>query len=130
MYNSSKYEASEAVSISVPQISNVSSILEALSLIQNVYVTQTSSSLSSKQSEQLMQSALSLAIQNATLQAQVAAGSNAVSIRNMTVSKGYVYPAYPAAYSAGVNSGPEQNPLFFSGREGVLEQVTVEFVYK
>ncbi|MHB1830101.1 MAG: SIMPL domain-containing protein [Candidatus Micrarchaeaceae archaeon] len=130
VYNSSKYEASEMVSLSVPQVANVSAILGTLSLIQNVFVIQTSSSLSSQQSEQLIQSALGLAIQNATSQAQVAAGSNEISIKNMTVSKGYVYPMYPAAYSAGANAGSAQNPLFFNGREGVQEQVTVEFVYK
>lgn len=130
IYNSSKYEASEIVSLSVPQIANVSPMLGALSLIQNVYVIQTSSSLSNQQSEQLMQSALSLAIQNATSQAQVAAGSNAISIKNVTVSKGYVYPVYPAAYSGGFNSASVQNPLFFNGREGVREQVTIEFAYR
>jgi len=125
VWNSSKYEAVEEVSISVPQIQNVSPLLGTLSLIQNVYIDQVSSMLTSQQVSQLTQSALGAAMQNATAQAQAVAGANStIIVKNVTISRSYVYP-FPTAAAA----GSSQNPIFFNGREGVEEQVTVLFSY-
>ena len=126
VWNSSKYVATETVAVSVPDVQNVSSILGTLSLIQNIYISQVTSQLSDRQVQQLTQSALQLALQNATVQAQALAGNSTVTLVNVTVSKTYTYPFFSSALAASSAYG---NPIFFNGRQAVEEQVTALFSY-
>ncbi len=128
VWNSSNYEATELVSVSVPQVQNVTALLATLSLIQDVYINQVSAQFTNSQVGQLTQSALALALQNATSQATVLSGNNTVKIRNITVSRSYVYP-FPLYSNAGLSSPRSQTPIFFNGRQGVEEQVTVLYSY-
>ncbi len=127
VWNSSKYEATELVSVSIPQVQNVTPLLTVLSVIRNVYISQVSAQLTDSQIGQLTQTALAQALQNATSQAMVLAGNNTVTIKNITVSRNYVYP-YPL-YATSAGAPGSQNQLFFNGRQGVQEQVTVLYSY-
>ena len=127
IYNSSNYKATELVSVSIPQVQNVTPLLTTLSLIQNVYIGQVLAQLANSQISTLTQSALAQALQNATGQAAVLSGNRTLTIRNMTVSRNYVYP-YPLYSNAGV-SASGSNPIFFNGRQGVQEQITVVYSY-
>jgi uncharacterized protein YggE len=128
VYNKSAYVATESVSVSLPAIQNVSAMLGELSHLKNTYINGVDAKLSAQQVSQLTGSALSSALNNATSQAQVLAGSAALTVRNITVSKGYpVYPYGSFASSAAPAPGP--SPIFYNGRQGVVEEVTVQYSY-
>lgn len=129
VYNKSAYSATETVSVSIPSISNVTPALTALSLIQNVYINSVSSQLSQQQTAALTSSALQSALDNATAQAEQLSGNAVLYQKNVTVSKNYIYYPY---YSLAANANPVsgQGPLYFNGREGVSEQVTVVFTHR
>ena len=127
IWNSSNYEATELVSVTIPQVQNVTPLLTTLSLIQDVYISQVSAQLTNTQANTLTQEALSQALQNATAQATVLSENRTVTIRNITVSRNYVYP-FPMYSNAGVSSA-QQNSIFFNGRQGIEEQVTVVYSY-
>ncbi len=127
VWNSSYYEATESVTVSLPQVQNATPLLNALSLIPDVYINQVAASLTDQQVAQLTQNALSQALRNATSQATVLAANKTVTVRNITVSRSYIYP-YPI-YSSGVASAQNQGSIFFNGRQGVQEQVTVVYSY-
>ena len=126
IWNTSNYSATELVSVTVPQIQNVSPLLGTLSLIQNVYINQVTSHLTNDQISQLRQSSLSLAINNATMQAQIVAGNSTVRMMNVTISGSYYYP-YPVYSNAESSS---KNPQFFNGVQGVTEQIYTVFSYR
>ncbi len=91
-WNSSKYVAVETVSVYIPQVQNVTALLSTLSVIQNVYINQVSAQLTVAQTMELSSEALAQALSNASAQAMVLSGNRAVRIRNITVSRNYVYP--------------------------------------
>lgn len=124
-WNSSKYVAVETVSVYIPQVQNVTALLSTLSVIQNVYINQVSAQLTVAQTMELSSEALAQALSNASAQAMVLSGNRAVRIRNITVSRNYVYPFQ--AYTNGAAASSTQ--LFFNGRKGVQEQVTVLYSY-
>lgn len=131
-YNSTSYVAQEGLKVTLPNVSNVSPAIGALSGIGSVRVNDASAVLSDRQAAALRAQALSAAMANATAQAHTLLGPNAtIAVRNVTVNSYNFYP-YPVGYSALVasaSSGGAQAPSFYSGTQGVTESVTVSFSY-
>ncbi len=132
IYNKSGYSASESVDIIIPNISNVSKAIGALSSIPNVYVTDTISQLSGTQIGAMRTRALSLALANATAQADALIGNNStVYSTNITINSYYVYPY---SYSSGAGAVPAGitttvPPQYYGGSSTVTESITVVFIY-
>ncbi len=125
------FVASEQITVTVPNIKNVSNAIGALSLINNVQVSSASATLSSAQTTALRSAAFTDALQNATAQASILTGNAALSTQNITV--GY-YNFYPIPYALGsgavqANGGTAVNPQFYSGTDSVTESITVVFSY-
>ncbi len=126
VYNKTAYEATEYVVVDIPNINNVSNILGLLSKVNDVYVGKVTSQLSGSQTSSMIKSALSLAVQNATAQAQAIAGNQSLSVLNVSI---YSSPIYPySAFASAIPSGNGQ--LYFNGRQGVSETVSMEFSYR
>ncbi len=126
VYNKTEYQATESVLVSIPSIDNVSPVLSALSSVSNVYVNQVTAQLSGSQTAAMIKGALVLAVQNATAQAQAIAGNSTLIIDNISVYGNQIYP-YAFAASAPAANGEQ---LYFNGRHGVKETVSVEFSYR
>ena len=127
-YNSTNYTAAESVAVMVPHIGNVASLLGALSGVRNTYIIGVSAMLSPQQIGQLTNNALSIALQNATSQAQALAGGMQVTVRNITVAGPYIFPV--AGYGAQVSAaGSSRSPIFYSGRQGITQRITVIYTY-
>jgi uncharacterized protein YggE len=127
-WNSTKYEAVETVSVYVAQVGNVTPLLNTLSLIQNVYVSQVSAQLTPSQVRQLSNDALAQAMSNATSQARVISQNMSLTLRNVSISKSYTYP-FPLYANGVASSGSGPNLIFFNGVQGVRQQVTVSYTY-
>lgn len=127
VYNTTMYQASEYVSVSIPNIASISSLLGALSTINNVYINQVSADLSGQQVAAMTNEALKLALQNATAQAQTLAGNSTLTITNISTIQSGPYPSY-RYFSAAANTAGG-NPIYFSGRQAVEETVNVQFSY-
>jgi uncharacterized protein YggE len=125
-YNTSRYVATESVSVSLPNVLNTSSILGSLSQINGVYIHGVNTQFSREQFNILSQQALSAAMVNATAQAAVLAPNKTLSVRNITISSSYTYPYSFLANTAGAS----KSPIFFSGIEAVTKTVTVVFSYR
>lgn len=127
-YNSTNYTAAESVAVTVPHIDSVAPLLGALSEVRNTYIGGVSVMLSPQQIGQLTNNALSIALQNATSQAQALAGGMQVTVRNITVAGPYIFPVagYGAQGSAEVSA---HNPIFYSGRQGITQRITVVYTY-
>ena len=128
--NSSRYVALEQLEASIPNINNISDVLQSIAPVPNVYVSGVQSILSDNQTNVLREQALSLALANATSQAQTIAGNDTyISIRNVTINGYTIYP-YTAFAGALVPSFKGASPIFFSGITGVKESVSVVFSFK
>ncbi len=129
IYNRSGYQATEQVSATIPNISNVSHAIGALSSIPNVYVTYAGAQLSASQIVSLRDIALSNAVSNATRQAQAVAGSSStLYVSNITVDSYYFYPVQLGT-AVGAPASSSVSPQFYSGRSHVTESVTAVFRY-
>ncbi|MDE1827682.1 MAG: SIMPL domain-containing protein [Candidatus Micrarchaeota archaeon] len=125
-YNQSVYMATQAVTVTIPNINNASSAFSAISNIPNVGMQSLSQSLSQKESAMLMNSSLTSALENATAQAQLLAGSGyTVAVMNISIQGSpYFYSPYANFATAASGSGSSG---FFSGRIGVSRSVAVQF---
>lgn len=126
VYNKSYYEASETVVLYIPQVQNVTGAIDALSQVPGVSLNQASAELSSQQDAELTQSALRAALSNATAQAETLSGNKTLEVNNITVSRTYIYPYIQFSGAAYQQSGQS----FFSGIDGVQEQITAVFSYR
>jgi uncharacterized protein YggE len=126
-----KYAATEQLTVTIPNVQNVSTVLGSLSGAPNIYVTGTSSMLSSAQASSLRAQALSVAIANATAQAQAIMGpGSTVQSTNITVSSYNVYPyGLEASGSAGGVAPTAPTPQYYAGTSQVTESIYVVFYY-
>lgn len=122
-HNSSYFTASEGITATLP-INNTGTAITALSLVKNVFIGGVSLQLSHLQTSSMGSMALSLAMQNATMQAQQVAGpTTKLTIESVTINRaGYVFP------------GPMFNVAeyivpIFTGTQSVTESVTVKYGY-
>lgn len=126
--------AAEQLTVTIPNIQNLSNAIGSLSSINGIQITSASASLSNAQTTALRTAAFSNAIQNATSQASILTGNAALSTQNITVNS---YLFYPIAYANGNGSsaGPTigknttVNPSFYSGTDSITESITVVFSY-
>lgn len=123
------YVATQAVSVSLPNVLNISRILGSLSLVKDVYIQGVGTQFSPQQVNSLTQQALKLAIANATNQATTLSPNKTITIRNISVSRSFYYPYYPLALGASSSVSATPSPLFFSGRSSITETVTVVFTH-
>lgn len=138
LYNQTGYEATESLTVTIPNISNTSAALGALSALNGVYVSEASPQLSTYQISELRTKALSLALVNATSQAYALIGnSSTIYATNISVNTYRVFP-FPVVAEGGAAGGASapalQNntfsPQFYGGRSSVTESITVVFTYK
>lgn len=131
-HNSSVYEVQESIEVTLPNIDNLSTAIQNLSSVGNVYVQQVSPVLSPSQQTALRNQALSSALANATAQAQVLAQNATVTVHNITVTSFGVYPFGNGLLAAASPSGgiSNQGTLFYQGQNQVTESITAQFSYK
>jgi uncharacterized protein YggE len=135
LYNKTGYEALESLYVIIPNIDNVSSAIGALSSIPNVYVTGATPMLSSAQVSAMRVAALSLALSNATAQAQALIGkNNTIYATNISINNYYVYPYVYSLGTSSVVAAPSQinrtiPTEFYGGTNKVTESITVTFIY-
>ena len=127
VYNKTAYQVTEFMAVSIPNIDNVSPLLGSISAINNVYVNQVEAQLSGIQTGTMIRNALSLAVQNATSQAQAIAGNSTLIITNISVYSTPTYFYYPLAAQQAVENNGQ---LYFNGRQGVRETISVRFLYR
>jgi uncharacterized protein YggE len=126
------YVATEELTLTIPNINNVSAVLGATAAIPNIYVTSTGSMLNQSQISTLRTQALTLALSNATSQADaLIGGGNKIYSTNITVDN---YYTYPYLYSAGVAEGGSGanstiSPQYYGGTNKVTEEISVTFNY-
>lgn len=134
LYNRTGYQATESLSILIPNIKNVSPAIGDLSGITNVYVTDARPRLSDAQVSLMRNVALSDAMANATSQARSLIGANnTVTMTNITVNNYYIYPVVYSLGAVAQGSVVSRNttipPQFYGGLNRVTESVTVMFTY-
>lgn len=123
------YEAVEQLTVTLPNADNASSLVGAVSGINNVYVNEVDAQLSQAQVATLRPLALSDAMANATAQAQATLGSGYnISIVNITVNSYNFYP-YPIYAAGAVSSGAAKQPIIYPGTSALTESVSVIFAY-
>ncbi|MDE1850538.1 MAG: SIMPL domain-containing protein [Candidatus Micrarchaeota archaeon] len=124
-YNQSIFMATQTVTVTIPNINNASSAFTSISNLPNVGSQSLTQSLSNKESAMLMNSSLTSALENATSQAQLLAGSGyTVAIMNISIQGS---PYFYSPYANFATSGPADSSGFFSGRVGVSRSVAVWF---
>lgn len=126
------YVATEDISVTLPSLSSLNLALSSLASIPNVNIQDASAALSSSQISSLRQSALTLAVANATSQASGVIGNATVLWKNVTIQSSYFYP-YAIGDLSSAASGSAQTttaPKFFNGTDSVTETVYVTFYYK
>lgn len=135
VYNRSVYTAEESITVTIPNINNVSAVIGALSAIPNLYLSAASTQLTNAQISIMRVQALKLAMANATQQAQAVIGNGKITATNITVNNYYFYPyryalgtAIPASDS-GYTTTVTIPPQFYGGTSQVTESVTVVFRY-
>ena len=116
------YIASEYVLVTIPNSASTNAALIGLSGIKGVYINEVSAELSQQQQAGMSQQALTLALNNATSQAQALAGGRQLIIVNITVQNSYFYPGPVFAGSA-----LSSNQTFFPGRATVTKSIYVVF---
>ncbi len=127
------YVATESVSVTIPNINNVSAAIGAISAINGTSVYGGAGELSDAQTTSMRTTALSGAITNATSQAQTLLPGKNFSISNMTVNSYNRYPIYPVvAGSSALATSSKQtlSPSYFTGTQTLTESITVIFQYK
>lgn len=136
IYNKSAYEADESMTVTMPNIGNVSPAISELSNINDVYVTGASPALSDSQVSAMRIQALALAMANATAQARAVIGKNStIYATNISIDNYYVFPyrlygtEVTAATPAALPSNFTITPEFYGGTNQVTESVTVIFTY-
>ena len=122
-YNSSYYTASEGIAATVP-LNAAGNAITSLSSINNTFINGVSLQLSQSQMRNMSSTALAIAMQNATMQAQQLVGpATRLSISSITVSSaGYIFPG-PRLYVA------ENVVPVFPGTQSVTQSVTVKYSY-
>ncbi len=125
VYNESRYQAIENVKITLSSSKNISDVLNILASINNVQVTQASAKLSDSQIESMRSSALSLALENATQQAETLSNNATLVVQNITVGQA-VMPVFPTVSLSTAKSYPT---VFSYGNQGLTETVTVIFAH-
>jgi uncharacterized protein YggE len=118
------YIASEYLLVTIPDASNADPALLGLSAINGVNVNNVAAQLSTQQQASLSQQALTLALSNATSQAQALAGSRQISVMNITVQNSNIYYPVSGVFAAARASS---NQTFFPGRATVTKSVYVVF---
>ncbi len=126
------YVATEDLLITIPNSNNVTSALQSLTSIPNVYVNGAAAKLTNQQISTLRGQALTQAMSNATGQAVAVSPTGKVSALNITVNGFYVYPLQysfggTGIVTPGAAAGELQNSLFYTGTSSVTESVTVVF---
>ncbi len=127
-YNRSTYTASESVTVTIPNISDVNAALGKLSALTNVYVTGVTAQLSSDQVAQLRSQALKEALLNATGQAGELVAPKGVRLTNVSIS-GYVVRPYPVYSFNAAGVSKDVSPSFFGGTSKVSESISAVFSY-
>ena len=122
-YNSIYYTASESLTLSF-QLNATGSAISALSLVNNTFISGISIQLSQSQVAGMSSSALAMAMQNATAQAQEVAGTSAhLNAVSVTINgAGYVFPG--PKFSVASDTVP-----VFPGTQSVTQSVTVKYSY-
>jgi uncharacterized protein YggE len=134
IYNKTGYQATESLTVRIPNIHNVSGAIGALSDIPNIYVSDANPVLSDSQISTMRITALSLALANATAQAQTLIGrNNTIYNTNISVNSYYIYPRYyslsSTAGGGAINGNTSIPTQFYGGTNKVTESITVVFVY-
>lgn len=121
--NSSVYTASEGIMVTLP-VNYTSGAITALSAVNGTYIMGVNIQLSKSQVAGLSSTALAIAMQNATTQAQDVAGPGvALTISSVSInSNGYFYPAAGLALGANLVK-------VFPGTQSVTQSVTVKYRY-
>jgi uncharacterized protein YggE len=123
------YAATESIEALMPNIANVSDAITAVSGIPDLQIQDVQAQLSEGQQAVLSREALSQAVENATSQAEIVAGSGtSISIENITVQYSQVYCSgcMFGASSGAVAQGASPS-AFFGGRASVQKNVYVVF---
>lgn len=118
------YVASEYIEVTIPDSGSTNAAIIGLSEISGVYINGVSSKLTSQQQANLSQQALTLALSNATSQAQALSSGGHLTVENITVQNNYIYYAGGSVYSAAV---PASKQTFFPGRATVTKSIYVVF---
>lgn len=123
-YNSPYYTASEGMQFTVP-VGLVGNAIGDLASLHNVFINSVSIQLSQAQVSNLSSTALSIAMQNATAQAQEVAGPHVpLTISSVTLNTGpYVFPG--SRYFVAAESVP-----VFPGTQSVTQSITVVFTHQ
>jgi uncharacterized protein YggE len=128
--NSSLYDASEYLKITLPNSQNISAALESLSALKRTYVLSATAELSPAQQEQLRKEALGYALANATSQAEALSGNATLEVQNITAISSIYYEPYPiyaaAEYSTSYGTGQQ---LFYIGNSSVNVRINAVFTY-
>ena len=128
------YVATESVSITIPNINNVSAAIGAISAINGTSVYGGAGELSDAQMTSMRATALSGAIANATSQTQALLPGKNLSVSNITVNSYNRYPIYPLGVGVASPSAASTNkslsPSYFTGTQTLTESITVVFQYK
>ncbi len=127
IYNESRYAVSESLKITIPNISDMSSIFTSLSSINAISVSSTTSQITSLQRKNMTNQALALAMMNATQEALALTNNATIYPVNITLVDSYVYPVLPLAMSTSANPSTQ---TFFPGQYQVVERVLVTFSYE
>jgi uncharacterized protein YggE len=123
IYNSTSYAASQGIEVIAP-LNATPGILTAISNVKGIRISDIAIGLSSQQSASMRSIALSMAMQNATSQAQSIAGIYApVRLTNLVINSGNGIP--PVIYSAQSASNAE----IFPGTSALTVSVTATFSY-
>ncbi len=125
VYNQSEYQAIEGIDLIITSSKNISNVLNVLSSINNVYVTQASVKLSDVQLQSMRSAALNLALENATQQAESLTNNATLSIQNITVGQA-IMPIFP---TVSLNTEKSYPVVFSYGNQGLTETVTVIFTH-
>lgn len=122
VYSPTFFVATESVAVTLPDSGVANQALEGLSAVPGVTVSNVAAQLSPVQKRIVDQQALSLAMSNATAQAEALAGGESLSVVNISIS-GYVYPVYGVSASA----SKVGNQTFYPGTTTVTKSVFVVF---
>lgn len=120
------FVATESVTITLPDVNRINDALTGLSQVQGVSINNVAAVLSQQQQTLLGQQALSLALSNATAQAEALTNGARLTVQNITINYGGIY--YPFAYGGSVANGKSSyNQTFFSGTATVTKSISAVF---
>lgn len=123
------YVAQESLTVTIPNVNNVSVVLGALSAVNGISINGVTAGFSSSETASLRSSALGNALANATAQAKALLPNKTLTVSNITVNA-YGPIVFPLASGAVSSSSPGAvSPAFFTGTQTVTESITVVFSY-